>query len=366
MKALVIGNAKFTEDYIAASQIYPFFDHRQQLSRELGLTFQHFQTDKLSDLKSICQDNPADALFIRPDWREQPQLAEQTMANIRQTYPNTKIFLIDPFDQTSSMFFNVLPYVDRMIKYQTLKDLNQYEQPLAGGTVLTDYLVREMGYNLNGWHVSSPIPSGYVDRIDAGWFLSLIPEFKRPILRPTLSWFMPRKTVDLVCHVSLGPKDSQDWYGKLRMHAFRAITALPDRYSKAISGEFLEERTVSRRQYIRDLQRGRIAISPFGWGELSFRDYEAVRHHCLLMKPAVDHIATEPNIYIPHETYVPLKWDYSNLEEQCRYYLDHPEAADRIIQNARRAYADYYQQQGFVRHIAALLTPAPLSQAVEA
>lgn len=359
MKAILIGDARFTKaNYISASQLYPFFDNRKKLAKDLDLTFQHFSATTFSDIETIGLNNRADMFFIRPDWQESPGEAERVMGKLRQTHPDAKIFFIDPFDQISSTFFSVLPYVDRFLKYQALKDITQYHQPMIGGTRITDYLARQMDYDLEGWEVTSPIPEGYENRIEAGWFISLIPEFKRPLLRQPWPWEHQNKDIDMVCHVSYGPKAHLEWYGKLRMQAIEAVKALGDRYTLAISGEYLEERTVSRRQYLRDMKRGRIAISPFGWGELSLRDYEAVCHNCLLIKPSVDHIATEPNIFIAGETYVPVRWDYADLEEKCDYYLTHPEAADRIIQNARNVFINYFRRDGFVRRMANLLSTA--------
>ncbi len=356
MKAILVGDSRFTKpNYIGASQIYPFFDNRKKLAKELDLTFQHFSATTFSNIETICLNHSADVFFIRPDWQESPIEAERVMANLRKTYPNAKIFFIDPFDQTSSTFFGILPYVDRFLKYQALKDVTQYQQPMIGGTQLTDYLVRQLGYDIQGWQVTSPIPSGYEHRIEGAWFLSLIPEFKRSLLHKPWPWERQNKEVDIVCHVSYGPKAHIEWYGELRKLAIEALKPLEKHYKLAISGEFLEERTVSRQQYLRDMKRGRIAVSPFGWGELSFRDYEAVCNNCLLIKPSVDHIATEPNIFIPGETYVPVQWDYADLEEKCHYYLTHPEVADRIVQNARNAYINYFRDNGFVKKIASLL-----------
>lgn len=362
MKALLIGIKDFKQEYLSAGQLYPFFDYRPQLQRRLGLKFQHFAADRFSEIETICQQNPADVFFIRPHWQETADAAEQTLSRLRQTYPESKIFLIDPYDQVSSLYFGALPYIDRLIKYQALKDVETYYRPLHGGTVLTDRLVREMGYDLQGWEVTSAVPAGYADRIVPGWFISLIPEFKKYMVNPVFSRQLMPKSIDIACHISLGPKQKIDWYGQLRMQSFEAIQALPSRYSRAISGEFLEERTVSHRQYLYDLQRSRIAISPFGWGELSFRDYEAARHHCLLIKPSVEHIATEPNIYIPYETYVPVRWDYADLEEKCRYYLEHPEETKRIVHNARQAYIRYCREGGFVRCIESLISGSSISQ----
>lgn len=86
-------------------------------------------------------------------------------------------------------------------------------------------------------------------------------------------------------------------------------------------------------------------------GEVTWRDYEAACYGCLLVKPSIDHVHTQPNIFYPGETYVPVRWDFQDLAETCRYYLEHPEEANRIIQNARRAYLNYFEERKFLTQL---------------
>jgi spore maturation protein CgeB len=69
----------------------------------------------------------------------------------------------------------------------------------------------------------------------------------------------------------------------------------------------------------------------------------------------MEHIETKPNIFIAGETYVPINWDFSDLAEKCHYYLQHPDEAERIIKNARRAYLNYFKNQEFVETIAKII-----------
>ncbi|PSB30425.1 glycosyltransferase [Stenomitos frigidus] len=368
MKALVIGNAKFnTSDLISPAQLYPFFGFRQQLKRDLGLTFHHENASTFAEIEQVIQTfgNGIDAFFIRPAWDESPIEAERVISKLRATHPTSKIIFIDPWDQVASSFFNLLPYVDRLLKYQRLKDISQYQNGLLGGTAITDYLARELGYDLQGWQIGSEIPPGYADRIETGWNVTLLERFQKPLFGTVLSRLrMPSKRdIDVFCRVSYGVKGSNDWYGLYRKAAIDVLQPLENQYNLAVSGEYVGARVISSRQYFREIKRTRIAFCPFGWGETTWRDYEAVCYGCLLVKPSMDHMDTQPNIYIPHETYVPVRWDFSDLEETCRYYLEHPEEADRIIQNARRVYQNYFKQGTFVKTIGQLLQVETLSLA---
>ena len=79
---------------------------------------------------------------------------------------------------------------------------------------------------------------------------------------------------------------------------------------------------ISRRQYKNELKKSKIGISPFGYGEFAYRDYEIIMSGCMLFKPDMSHIETWPDLYIENETYVPFKWDLSNFYEELHSVLD--------------------------------------------
>lgn len=97
--------------------------------------------------------------------------------------------------------------------------------------------------------------------------------------------------------------------------------------------KFLLEK-VSQRNFNRLLALSKITVSPFGFGEVCFRDFEAILAKSLLIKPDMSHIDTWPNVYIPFITYVPVKWDLSDLEEKINYYISNNEERQKIVESA--------------------------------
>jgi hypothetical protein len=95
----------------------------------------------------------------------------------------------------------------------------------------------------------------------------------------------------------------------------------------------------SQRRFNWEVRNSRIVLSPFGWGELAFRDYEAVRSGALLVKPDMRHLETWPDVFVAGETYVPIAWDGSDVIEKCEHYLAHDAERRRIVANATEAYA---------------------------
>lgn len=103
------------------------------------------------------------------------------------------------------------------------------------------------------------------------------------------------------------------------------------------------------------MRRCRLVFSPFGWGELCLRDYEAICSGCLLLKPDIAHLRTSPDVFVPGETYVPIRWDLSDLGEACEKYLSDEKTAASMARAAQDRLSRYYEHGGFVADVRRLL-----------
>ena len=74
-------------------------------------------------------------------------------------------------------------------------------------------------------------------------------------------------------------------------------------------------------EYAQNLWNSKISLSPFGMGELCFRDLESMVFGTVILKPSHERVDTLPNIMIDDETFVSCKYDWSDLEEKIDYIL---------------------------------------------
>jgi hypothetical protein len=52
----------------------------------------------------------------------------------------------------------------------------------------------------------------------------------------------------------------------------------------------------------------------------------------------MSHLKTWPDVYIPNETYIPLKWDGSDIHEKAEAFLSDDKERSRIAKNAWEQY----------------------------
>jgi hypothetical protein len=100
---------------------------------------------------------------------------------------------------------------------------------------------------------------------------------------------------------------------------------------------------LNRDEYLNTMYNCKIILSPFGFGEITPRDLEAAMFGCVLIKPDMSHIETLPNVYIPYETYVPCKHDFSDINEKIEYVLsDYKNIQKTYTENFKRKYVEEY------------------------
>jgi len=134
-----------------------------------------------------------------------------------------------------------------------------------------------------------------------------------------------------------------NWMGVQRRHALTDLQRL--------SGPFdtiYPDQKVSPTQYAAEMGRSKICLSPFGYGEICYRDYEAALHGCLLFKPDMSHVRSQPDIFRPYENYVLVNWHYSDLGEKVRRYAADQGERIRMVRNARRVLREALQSEWFV------------------
>jgi hypothetical protein len=96
---------------------------------------------------------------------------------------------------------------------------------------------------------------------------------------------------------------------------------------------------INKSNYLKELRGSKIVLSPFGFGEICYRDFEAMLSGSLLIKPTMNHVDTFPDLFIENETYIPLNWDLSDLNEKI---IDINSNYGDYIKVSRNAFEKFY------------------------
>jgi glycosyltransferase involved in cell wall biosynthesis len=320
---------------VGVSQIDPFFYYHDALQARHNVEFRVYS---LPEFMASDRDGPCGAdIVLLQSWYELTD-DERTVlfGKLQQFHPDAKVVYLDwfaPLDLRLAELLN--DKVSVYVKKQIFRDSSQYELPTIGETNLSDYYAKLYGISLNS--VQYNVPKEFEKKIllGPGFFTSysLTREFRR---KPPPAGPRP---IDLNARITTR---KSDWYGTMRRHACEAVKAIAD--CRAVTDVGL-----SRREYFAELRRSKLCFSPFGYGEVCWRDFEAMMTGSLLLKPDVSHLTTDPDVFVAGETYVPIAWDFSDLAEKVAHYLRHDDERQRIAANAYAIVHDYIANGGFIR-----------------
>ncbi|WP_422032671.1 glycosyltransferase family protein [Roseovarius sp.] len=325
---------------IPQSQIFPFHYYARDFRDALDTEIREVE---ISDYVAGLPDGPRDATtvcFQTPFDIPDDELA-RTMAAIRDRNPKARLVYLDWFAPTDLRMAHRLPEIDHYVTKHVLRDRDRYAKPLYGDTTLMDYYGRK--YDLPHDETRFPIPPGFRDKLHLGPSF-VTADFMLPAFAAGQRPDGPRP-IDLHARIAV---DGSPWYEAMRAESLAAAESLPDTETVTGTG-------IGHHRFISELQQSKICFSPFGYGEVCWRDFEAVLTGAVLLKQDMQHVETKPNIFVPNETYVPLRWDLSDFEEKARWLINDPAARDRIARQAFDRLHDYARSGRFAAQMAPLV-----------
>ena len=247
----------------------------------------------------------------------------------------------------------MLPFVDSFLKSHLLKDKTLYLKNFRTGRIFTDCFddLYQSGEKKENY---PPLPENELDKLGLSWAPCFEKydenrySIKRKIancIRPFIYNFVKEKLkVDFFPVDSSRPKQYSARFGLT--HSRPSVVD----HRKAISG-LLQKRgcecsRIPLPDYFREMRQAQISLSPFGVGEFCYRDYEAIICGSALVKPDMSHLETWPNLYQENKTYIPHKWDLSDLNEKLDFLLDNSDHCREIAKTAQKVYKEALSPSG--------------------
>ena len=316
--------------------LFPLHVHRRRLA-DLGIRFRCFtrRTPEVAECDALI----IDSRFYAPRWMRDSGAALDELGSFAEQVPAVLYF--DISDSTGWLQAQVLPFVSRYCKAQLLKNRETYLHPLYGNRIYADYYHREFGVTDEDPVASRPVASPEdLAKLRVSWNSGLAdyslwgpavmglrrrlpidrllryPRRFTPVRRP--------RPLPFACRFDLGHARETVAYQRRRIRETLGPRAPTDK--------------LSRRAYLAEMRLCRAVVSPFGYGEITLKDFEAFLCGALLVKPDMSHLETWPDLYRDGETMVAHRWDLSDLEERLDDVLADDSRREAIAERGQSLY----------------------------
>jgi hypothetical protein len=326
---------------IAQTQVFPFFYYARDIASRWHVEIREAPLDAFKRDPARFRGT-ADAVAFQTWFDLERGTLTELGARIRESFPNARAGYLDWFAPADLRYAETLdPFIDAYLKKHVLRDRAAYNRATLGDTNLTDHFNRRFG--LPDETRLFRVPDSFLQKLHVGQNFAfsdyMIPEFARSFRETG-----PRP-IDV--HARFTARGSP-WYQRMREEARERVNALKGLNVRS-------EGKVSRAAFLRELRESKLCLSPFGYGEVSWRDFEAMMSGSVLVKPDMSHIETKPDAYLPWRTYAPVAWDWSDLDAVCARLLKDEAERRRIAETAHATIAGYVRERRWVTDIAPFL-----------
>ncbi len=319
---------------IAQTQLFPFFFYEQALSKQ-PIALRELPLNRFKSNQHPYHGH-VDVIFLQTWFDYTNDKMDKLVFSIKQKWPQAKLAYADWFANTDLRYAEVLDkHIDAYLKKTIVKDFNQYRHSTLGHTLLTDYYNRALGHDDKEFYFK--VPENFQEKMFVGSSFA----FAEYLLPRFLSPFPENNNRSIDIHARLAVSGTP-WYQGMRKECFDIVQ------NCAAKNKLVTEDRVSIAIFLNELLDSKICFSPFGYGEVCWRDFEAMCTGSLLFKQDMSHVISSPDIFIPYETYVPLAWDLSDFDEKLNYYLTNSAEREQITRNAFQRVNNYFINDEFL------------------
>lgn len=281
-----------------------------------------------------------DSKFFRNKWDEKN--INRTLSEFEYLKKNkSKLVYSDISDSSGVMHFKMLDHVDYYMKNQIFKNKNYYMDKLYGMRLYSHYFYENFNVKDQDPIWSVPLISKVnLKKILLGWnscfnnyglfgnyqqFLQKRIQLDFLLFNPLRyrSDFDTRKKEVQIRFGSSNYRNSVGFFRKMVGKKLKRYSANSDK--------------INRISYFNELKNTKLILSPFGFGEINYKDFEVFITGGALMKPSMDHMITWPNLYTK-ETVVFHDWDFKDIDMKIEYFLDNSKSLKVIAENGQENY----------------------------
>lgn len=318
--------------------LFPLVVHRRALKdSSLDVRIVNRTTPGITE----CDLLVIDSKEFRNEWTDQTSRTLDLIASYRQA--GTRIAWFDTTDGTGTLQAPVFTHVDAYFKSQLLADRSRYTETIYGGRVHSEYYNKSAGVTDDETAINEPVTPDDTAKLGISWNSGLadystygpmsIGLYRYTRLKQLLRYPTPAKNPD-----SDRPNNLSARFGATYSRA--TVRYQREKIQEILSAR-LNTRKLKRRGYMKELNESKVVLSPFGWGEITLKDFEVFLTGGMLLKPSMNHMETWPNFYENDTTYLSHDWDLTNLEERIQWAIDNGPQRNEIAVEGQRRYAEH-------------------------
>lgn len=275
----------------------------------------------------------------------------------------TKVIWCDQSDSTGTFLAQIVPHVYKFAKAQILKDRTLYLKKFYADRLYTDYYHKTAG-------VQDTLEYGYppvqnpddLKKICVSWNSGLM---NYGYFRPLLMKFFPYAPCATLMQFSksVAPVNASravDVSCRMGISYPRETVCHQRREIRKILHDYIPTEKVSWAKYLHEIANCKICVSPFGYGEITLKDFECFLKGAMLLKPDMDHMETWPNFYEKDVTYAAHNWDLNDVRSTIESLLSDNSKRTEIAQAGQQRYLEYTTAKNapahFIRHFSSLVS----------
>jgi hypothetical protein len=323
-------------------QFDPIIRNRRELRDAFGLAVRSVQARPAAIGPWRCLRD-YDVVGLKFNYKTPADVVMKAVACVAASMrPDARLVYCDGNDELTIQWPGLLRRCDVYWKKHALRDRSLYLRHFRGSTNLTEHVLTPAEGAVESAGDAFVLPAADdLRKIVVGASVGL--DRKIAALRPYVAGECPVPPFAARRQAAILRADVPDnWMGRLRRPAVEVMSGLQDALPV-----LLPQGRVPPGQYAQEMLDSKVCVSPFGYGEICWRDFEAVAYGCLLMKPDMGHAESRPDIFRPFETYVPVAWDFHDLAGKIRHYASHAEESAAIVARAREVLAQSLEPAWF-------------------
>lgn len=338
----------------------PLVLHKQALA-DVGISVRLFT--KPAPHLFDCDTLMVDSKYFGARWSTQSDAVLSEIAGYTEKIVTT--IYVDLLDSAGWDQARALPYVTLYCKSQILRDRSRYLKPLYGYRIFSDYYHQKMGVEDNPPVTSEPVEDArLLNKLTLSWNSGLADySWLGPARMSTYGRVPLSGLLSFPVHtVPPSSKRNIDVSCRMGTNYIRASVSYQRKRLSEILATRMRTGKISRRAYIAELNHSRVVVSPFGYGEITLRDFEIFLNGATMLKADMSDIETWPDFYTDGQTMAAYKWDLSDIEERIDHLLSDASMRLEIAAQGQERYMKYvsgpHAASLFAEHVSQILARA--------